>query len=238
MTKRSTDISQGAPHTKGTFLRDLKALNEQFASWVQTQLEQHPLELWSCGVEKYLQHARQLLAEVPDHLATTAKSTPQTIAPAVSGLTAPARDPAASAAFPWGASAPGATASNSSQPSLLWGGFAEFSVPAAGAKLGAPTAGSGAAPANGEEEDGNHNVFVAEVKVGDDSSTILFKAPAGLHIQFKTDGQTEWRSRGKGTLTAQNDKRNVDWHQYTQRVAAGVNMQAVFWFRRLVSARE
>ncbi|MBA0763870.1 hypothetical protein Gotri_013268, partial [Gossypium trilobum] len=39
----------------------VKALNTQFASWVQSQLKNHPDELWQYGVQDYLTHALNIM---------------------------------------------------------------------------------------------------------------------------------------------------------------------------------
>lgn len=44
----------------------VRALNTQFASWVQIQLQNHPDELWEDGVKDYLSHASQLLEKFKD----------------------------------------------------------------------------------------------------------------------------------------------------------------------------
>ncbi|KAG9453142.1 hypothetical protein H6P81_006046 [Aristolochia fimbriata] len=42
------------------------ALNSQFASWVQSQLQNHPDELWLDGVRDYLSHASQIMEKFRD----------------------------------------------------------------------------------------------------------------------------------------------------------------------------
>ncbi|CAL5356079.1 unnamed protein product [Camellia sinensis] len=44
----------------------VRALNTQFASWVQTQLENHPDELWEDGVQDYLAHASNIMDQFRD----------------------------------------------------------------------------------------------------------------------------------------------------------------------------
>uniref|UniRef100_A0A7N0U2U1 RanBD1 domain-containing protein n=1 Tax=Kalanchoe fedtschenkoi TaxID=63787 RepID=A0A7N0U2U1_KALFE len=44
----------------------VRALNTQFASWVQTQLRDHPDELWEDGVRDYLSHASSILEKFSD----------------------------------------------------------------------------------------------------------------------------------------------------------------------------
>ncbi|KAK7252636.1 hypothetical protein RIF29_36724 [Crotalaria pallida] len=44
----------------------VRALNTQFASWVQTQLKNHPDELWEDGVRDYLDHASNIRAKFSD----------------------------------------------------------------------------------------------------------------------------------------------------------------------------
>lgn len=44
----------------------VRALNTQFASWVQTQLQNHPDELWEDGVRDYLSHASNIMEKFSD----------------------------------------------------------------------------------------------------------------------------------------------------------------------------
>ncbi|EXC17777.1 Nuclear pore complex protein [Morus notabilis] len=44
----------------------VRALNIQFASWVQTQLKNHPDELWEDGVRDYLAHASNIMEKFTD----------------------------------------------------------------------------------------------------------------------------------------------------------------------------
>ncbi|KAK9079688.1 hypothetical protein SSX86_001361 [Deinandra increscens subsp. villosa] len=44
----------------------VRALNNQFASWVQSQLQNHPDELWEDGVADYLTHASNILEKFSD----------------------------------------------------------------------------------------------------------------------------------------------------------------------------
>ncbi|KAG5089883.1 hypothetical protein AAZX31_01G201600 [Glycine max] len=44
----------------------VRALNTQFASWVQTQLKNHPDELWEDGVRDYLDHASSIMEKFSD----------------------------------------------------------------------------------------------------------------------------------------------------------------------------
>ncbi|KAK8361208.1 hypothetical protein V6Z12_A03G023800 [Gossypium hirsutum] len=46
--------------------RHVKALNIQFASWVQSQLKNHPDELWQDGVSDYLSHASNIMEKFSD----------------------------------------------------------------------------------------------------------------------------------------------------------------------------
>ncbi|XWS61836.1 hypothetical protein CRYUN_Cryun07bG0159500 [Craigia yunnanensis] len=47
-------------------LQHVKALNTQFASWVQSQLKNHPDELWQDGVQDYLTHASNIMEKFSD----------------------------------------------------------------------------------------------------------------------------------------------------------------------------
>ncbi|PWA40476.1 cell wall protein DAN4 [Artemisia annua] len=44
----------------------VRALNNQFASWVQTELQNHPDELWEDGVRDYLTHASNIMDKFSD----------------------------------------------------------------------------------------------------------------------------------------------------------------------------
>ncbi|KAL3498761.1 hypothetical protein ACH5RR_041493 [Cinchona calisaya] len=44
----------------------VRALNTQFTSWIQTQLEKHPDELWEDGVEDYLNHSKAIMEKFSD----------------------------------------------------------------------------------------------------------------------------------------------------------------------------
>eukprot|EP00258_Populus_trichocarpa_P037040 XP_024453059.1 uncharacterized protein LOC18097032 isoform X3 [Populus trichocarpa] len=44
----------------------VRALNNQFASWVQTQLKNHPDELWEDGIQDYLAHASNIMEMFSD----------------------------------------------------------------------------------------------------------------------------------------------------------------------------
>ncbi|QCD91624.1 uncharacterized protein LOC114174275 isoform X2 [Vigna unguiculata] len=44
----------------------VRALNTQFASWVQMQLKNHPDELWEDGVRDYLNHASSIMEKFSD----------------------------------------------------------------------------------------------------------------------------------------------------------------------------
>ncbi|XP_022737558.1 uncharacterized protein LOC111290493 isoform X2 [Durio zibethinus] len=44
----------------------VKTLNTQFASWVQSQLKNHPDELWQDGVQDYLTHASNIMDKFSD----------------------------------------------------------------------------------------------------------------------------------------------------------------------------
>ncbi|XP_055821439.1 uncharacterized protein LOC129889975 isoform X2 [Solanum dulcamara] len=44
----------------------VRALNTQFASWVQTQLQNHPDELWEDGIQDYLNHSSTIKEKFSD----------------------------------------------------------------------------------------------------------------------------------------------------------------------------
>ncbi|WOG88377.1 hypothetical protein DCAR_0207612 [Daucus carota subsp. sativus] len=57
----------------------VRALNTQFASWVQTQLQNHPDELWEDGIQDYINHASSIMVKFSDVVDwLKAKSAPDT----------------------------------------------------------------------------------------------------------------------------------------------------------------
>ncbi|XP_050907180.1 uncharacterized protein LOC127120701 isoform X2 [Lathyrus oleraceus] len=50
----------------GSSQQHVRALNTQFASWVQTQLKNHPDEIWEDGVRDYLDHATGIMEKFSD----------------------------------------------------------------------------------------------------------------------------------------------------------------------------
>ncbi|KAJ0243178.1 hypothetical protein HA466_0203990 [Hirschfeldia incana] len=46
--------------------KHVRALNNQFVSWVQTQLKNHPDELWEDGMNDYITHASNILEKFKD----------------------------------------------------------------------------------------------------------------------------------------------------------------------------
>ncbi|WVZ86781.1 hypothetical protein U9M48_033515 [Paspalum notatum var. saurae] len=46
--------------------KHVRALNTQFASWVQLQLQNHPAELWEDGLKDYLSHASEIMEKFKD----------------------------------------------------------------------------------------------------------------------------------------------------------------------------
>ncbi|GMH29804.1 hypothetical protein Nepgr_031647 [Nepenthes gracilis] len=53
-------------HRAESSQQHVRALNTQFASWVQSQLQNHPDELWEDGVQDYLAHASNILEKFSD----------------------------------------------------------------------------------------------------------------------------------------------------------------------------
>ncbi|XP_042504844.1 uncharacterized protein LOC122081712 isoform X2 [Macadamia integrifolia] len=53
-------------HRAASAHQHVKALNTQFASWVQAQMQNHPNELWGDGVQDYLTHASQIMEKFHD----------------------------------------------------------------------------------------------------------------------------------------------------------------------------
>lgn len=53
-------------HRAESSQRHVRALNNQFASWVQAQLKNHPDELWEDGVQDYLAHASNIMEKFSD----------------------------------------------------------------------------------------------------------------------------------------------------------------------------
>uniref|UniRef100_A0A804MBN6 RanBD1 domain-containing protein n=1 Tax=Zea mays TaxID=4577 RepID=A0A804MBN6_MAIZE len=46
--------------------KHVRALNTQFASWVQLQLQNHPAELWEDGLKDYISHASEIMEKFKD----------------------------------------------------------------------------------------------------------------------------------------------------------------------------
>ncbi|TVU16083.1 hypothetical protein EJB05_39631 [Eragrostis curvula] len=46
--------------------KHVRALNTQFASWVQLQLQNHPLEIWEDGLKDYISHASEIMDKFKD----------------------------------------------------------------------------------------------------------------------------------------------------------------------------
>ncbi|XP_052210615.1 uncharacterized protein LOC127813608 isoform X2 [Diospyros lotus] len=53
-------------HRAESSRQHVRALNSQFASWVQSQLQNHPDELWEDGVRDYLAHASNIMEKFSD----------------------------------------------------------------------------------------------------------------------------------------------------------------------------
>ncbi|XP_043718062.1 uncharacterized protein LOC122666011 [Telopea speciosissima] len=53
-------------HRAASAQQHVRALNAQFASWVQYQMQNHPNELWEDGVQDYLAHASQIMETFRD----------------------------------------------------------------------------------------------------------------------------------------------------------------------------
>ncbi|KAJ8767619.1 hypothetical protein K2173_018177 [Erythroxylum novogranatense] len=53
-------------HRAESSRQHVRALNTQFASWVQTQLKDHPDELWEDGVRDYLSHSSNIMEKFSD----------------------------------------------------------------------------------------------------------------------------------------------------------------------------
>ncbi|XP_031477812.1 uncharacterized protein LOC116248916 isoform X2 [Nymphaea colorata] len=68
-TLRSKRVIAGPPfdlQRARSSQQHVRALNMQFASWVQSQLQNHPDELWEDGVQDYLRHASQIMEKFSD----------------------------------------------------------------------------------------------------------------------------------------------------------------------------
>ncbi|GLT78287.1 hypothetical protein SLA2020_498270 [Shorea laevis] len=64
--QESTTSPQLDPQRAESSLQHVRALNNQFASWVQLQLKNHPDELWEDGVQDYLSHASNIMEKFSD----------------------------------------------------------------------------------------------------------------------------------------------------------------------------
>ncbi|XP_020084098.1 uncharacterized protein LOC109707332 isoform X3 [Ananas comosus] len=63
----------------------VRALNTQFASWVQSQLQNHPDELWEDGVKDYLSHASHIMEKFKDVVDWLRQNAAKSGIPSVSG---------------------------------------------------------------------------------------------------------------------------------------------------------
>ncbi|KAK3027577.1 hypothetical protein RJ639_042346 [Escallonia herrerae] len=64
--QQPTEIPQLDVRRAESSRQHVRALNTQFASWIQTQLQNHPDELWEDGVRDYLTHASNILEKFSD----------------------------------------------------------------------------------------------------------------------------------------------------------------------------
>ncbi|XP_050151981.1 uncharacterized protein LOC126626651 isoform X1 [Malus sylvestris] len=64
--EKSTDTPPLDAQRAAASRQHVRALNTQFASWVQTQLKTHPDELWEDGVRDYLAHASNIIEKFSD----------------------------------------------------------------------------------------------------------------------------------------------------------------------------
>ncbi|XVF10682.1 hypothetical protein REPUB_Repub07fG0203400 [Reevesia pubescens] len=64
--QQSTATPPLDPYRAELSRQHVKALNIQFASWVQSQLKNHPDELWQDGVQDYLTHASNIMEKFSD----------------------------------------------------------------------------------------------------------------------------------------------------------------------------
>ncbi|MQM04255.1 hypothetical protein Taro_037051 [Colocasia esculenta] len=55
----------------------VRALNTQYASWVQSQLQNHPDELWQDGAQDYIAHASQIMEKFSDVVAWLRTNAPK-----------------------------------------------------------------------------------------------------------------------------------------------------------------
>ncbi|XP_065858159.1 nucleoporin NUP116/NSP116 [Euphorbia lathyris] len=62
----STDIPPLDPKRAESSRQHVRALNTQFASWIQAQLKNHPDELWEDGTRDYLAHASDIMDKFSD----------------------------------------------------------------------------------------------------------------------------------------------------------------------------
>ncbi|KAF8380337.1 hypothetical protein HHK36_027821 [Tetracentron sinense] len=53
-------------HRAESSRQHVRALNTQFASWVQSQLQNHPDELWEDGIQDYIDHASNIMDKFRD----------------------------------------------------------------------------------------------------------------------------------------------------------------------------
>ncbi|KAL4458574.1 hypothetical protein ABPG75_013439 [Micractinium tetrahymenae] len=135
---------------KATFARNLGALNSQFAAWVAEQASSAPKELWTDGVEDYLKHAKQLLADFKDVLDSTAAADKPAEPAAAAAAPAPgtSKPPLAPGSlFGAGGSGTGGAGGAAAPPASIFGGLPPAGGAAAGGSGGGFAFGSGAAGA-------------------------------------------------------------------------------------------
>ncbi|KAF2297654.1 hypothetical protein GH714_001961 [Hevea brasiliensis] len=64
--QQSTAMPPLDVHRAESSRQHVRALNTQFASWVQAQLKNHPDEIWEDGVRDYLAHASNIMEKFSD----------------------------------------------------------------------------------------------------------------------------------------------------------------------------
>ncbi|ONI06931.1 hypothetical protein PRUPE_5G089600 [Prunus persica] len=64
--EQSIDTPVLNAHRAASSRQHVRALNTQFASWVQSQLKNHPDELWEDGLRDYLAHASNIMEKFSD----------------------------------------------------------------------------------------------------------------------------------------------------------------------------
>ncbi|XP_022159553.1 uncharacterized protein LOC111025936 isoform X2 [Momordica charantia] len=192
-------------HRAESSRQHVRALNTQFASWVQTQLTNHPDELWEDGVRDYLSHASGIMEKFSDIVewlkanAVKAESSPATGSPSTEKKTELERKNTDVKLFqgPTGF-APTSIATTSIATS--WTSGLQNSVPANGVSVGQI-----AVPAS-EDVDGENDVeqpSSPSVKKSEEKGVVVVhEVKCKLYVKSTDPADKDaWKDKGTGQLS-------------------------------------